>query len=153
MDASYSGQMLYVYSSADNQQTFSYLNSCIAIGSVCTFSTPHFSDFTLLSGTDTVPDTFSFTPQTGVSVSSVVTSNAVVIFGINAATSVSTNMGSLIVDGTNVGSSATVYSGSSLAVQITSSSNYATVSTATVTVGGVTSAFTVTTLSATVSGG
>jgi hypothetical protein len=95
---------------------------------------------------DTTPDAFSFVAQTSVARNTTVVSNAVTISGINtpAATSVSGGEYS-IGGGPYTSGAATIASGQSVTVRLTSSASYATTTTATLTIGGVSRTFTVTT--------
>lgn len=99
--------------------------------------------------TDTTPDAFSFTAQTDVPVSSVITSAPAKITGIDAATTwTATNGYACVSSGNNcncdvVGfaASGAVSNGQYLCAQHTSSANYATSVASTVSVGGVSSSF------------
>ncbi|MDP4028447.1 MAG: hypothetical protein Q8P42_05705 [Gallionella sp.] len=86
---------------------------------------------------DTTPAPFSFTAQTGVALSSVATSNTITVSSINGG-------GYTAVAGT-------VNNGDEVAVQQTSSASYSTLTTATLTIGGVSDVFQVTTLNLAVS--
>jgi sugar lactone lactonase YvrE len=92
------------------------------------------------------PNAFSFTPQTNVARSMVVTSNTVTITGINAAVPISVTGGSYSVNGgaftTAPGS---VVNGNTVALRQTSSANFSITTTATLTVSGVSGSFAVTT--------
>lgn len=100
--------------------------------------------------TDTTPDAFTFTDQTGVAVNTLVTSNTVTITGINYTTPVSvTGTGAQIsINGGAWGTSGTITNGQTLAVRLTSSSSMTTTMTATVNVGGVTDVWSVATVAA-----
>ena len=94
---------------------------------------------------DTTPDAFTFTAKTGVSPGTAVTSNAITVSGIEAAASITVSSGgSLVVDGSAF-TSATVTNGQKVAVTVTASASFNTKTTATVTIGGVSAAFSVTT--------
>ncbi|MSO46084.1 MAG: hypothetical protein EXQ59_04880 [Acidobacteria bacterium] len=100
---------------------------------------------------DTTPDDFNFTPQTGVPLHAEVTSNIVIISGINTATAVavSGSPGSAanysIDRGSFAAGNSTVNNGQTLQVRLTSSNSLATTATATLTVGGVSKIFSATT--------
>ncbi len=105
---------------------------------------------------DTTPDAFTFTDQTDVAVSTLTTSNSITISGINIGASVSvTGDGSpqVSIAGGAWGTSGTINNGESLQVRLTSSANGSTASTATVTVGGVSDSWSVTTESVALTGG
>ena len=143
--ASYDGQTLSVYRSDDGQSTFTLVGACTVVSGICMFSTSQFSDFAILTPLDDVPDAFSFPPTTGVYTGTPTTSDTVTITGMSSSTGASTTMGSLIIDSVDVGSTGTVSSGSTVAVRITSSASYSTSVSATVTIGGVSTVYTVTT--------
>jgi hypothetical protein len=95
---------------------------------------------------DTTPDSFSFTAQTNAARNAVVTSNTITVAGIEAAASISISGGEYAINGGSyTASSGTVSSGQTVTVRLTASGSYATTTTATLTVGGVAAAFSVTT--------
>jgi hypothetical protein len=95
---------------------------------------------------DTTPDAFSFTAQTGVALSSVETSNTLSVAGINSASTISIAGGSYSINGGAYTSVAgTVNNNDTVTLQQTSSASYSTLTTATLTIGGVSGAFNVTT--------
>jgi hypothetical protein len=96
--------------------------------------------------TDTTPDAFSFTAQTGVAPGTVVTSNTITPAGYNAATTVSVSGGSYSINGgAFVTTAGTISPGQSVALRMTASSTFGTIATAALTIGGVTGTFAVTT--------
>lgn len=105
-----------------------------------------------LAGTvDTTPYPFAFNAATQVPINTVVISNSVVVSGINTNTSIAINGGSgeFSVNGglySNV--SGTVNLGDVVSVRLTSSSGYSALSSTTLTIGGVSAAFSVTTVAA-----
>lgn len=121
-------------------------NTILTIGGV----KDTFSVTTQAATNDTTPDAFSFTDQTGVALSTAITSNAITISGINAAAAISITGGSYSINGgafTN--STGTVSNGASVQVKVTSSTAYSTATQATLTIGGVSDTFSVTTLAGT----
>lgn len=97
-------------------------------------------------GTDTTPDAFSFTDQSGVPTSSTVTSAAITIAGIDAAAPVTITNGEYSIDGgawTSAGGNVT--NGQQIQVRHTSSASYETATNTVLDVGGVTDTFTSTT--------
>ena len=99
------------------------------------------------SSNDSTPDQFTFTDQTGVARSTVITSNTITVTGINTAATISITGGEYSINGglyTN--SSGTVNNGNTVTVQQTSSGSYSTKSNATLTIGGISDTFSVTTL-------
>lgn len=100
---------------------------------------------------DTTPNAFSFTAQTGVALSTVITSNAISVTGINSPAPISITGGAYSINGgTYTSTAGTVTNGQSVTVQHTSSAINNTVTTTTLTIGGVSASFTSTTLTAAV---
>lgn len=108
---------------------------------------------------DTTPDAFSFTDQMGVELNALVTSNPVIISGIEAPASISVtdlmhpsnaNDGqySIGCTGTFTSAAGSIINGQSVCVRLTASSAYGTAAGTTLTVGGVSDIFTVHTRSA-----
>lgn len=97
---------------------------------------------------DTTPNAFSFTDQTGVALSTLTTSNSITISGINTTTPVSVTGASaqISINGGAWGTSGNITSGQTLAVRLTSDAAPGAEKTATVSVGGVTSEWSVTTI-------
>lgn len=132
------------------QQTSSSINNTttntlLTIGGV----KDTFSVTTLAASSDTTPNAFSFTDQTGVALSAVVTSNTVTISGINAAATISVSGGSYSINGGAFTTAAgTINNGNTVAVRLTASASNATTSNATLTIGGVSDTFSVTTVAA-----
>ncbi|MCE6957728.1 hypothetical protein LAZ40_01465 [Cereibacter sphaeroides] len=95
---------------------------------------------------DTTPDAFAFTDQTGVTLESATTSDFVTMSGLSAPATVSaTNGATFSIDGAPFGTSGTISNGQTLMVRLTSSASPSTAVSTTVTVGGVSDSFTVTT--------
>ncbi len=97
---------------------------------------------------DMTPDQFTFTLQTGVPLSTVITSNTITVSGINAAAAISITGGKYSVNGgdyTSVGG--TVVNNDNVTLQLTSSSSYSSTASAVLTIGGISGTFSVTTLS------
>jgi P22 tail accessory factor len=108
---------------------------------------------TYVASVDSTPDQFTFTDQNNVSLSTQIESNAVTISGITVDAAISISGGEYAVNlgagwGGYTASSATVPNGAQVRVRVTSSSNYATSSSCTLTVGGVSDLFSVTTIAA-----
>ena len=102
---------------------------------------------TLAVPVDTIPDPFSFTAQTGVALSSVATSNPLTVSGINSASAISIVGGTYSINGgAYVSTAGTVTNGQTVTVQQAASNSYSFTTTATLTIGGVSGAFDVTTL-------
>ncbi len=95
---------------------------------------------------DKQPDQFSFEPVTGARLSSTQTSNAVTISGIDKATPISVSGGTYSVNGGSFTADAsTVRNGDNVMVREVAASAPATATTATVTIGGVSGMYSVTT--------
>lgn len=98
------------------------------------------------AATDTMPDGFTFTAQTGAAISTITTSAPITVNGINAAASISISGGAYSINGGSYTSTTgTVNNGNTVTVRLTSSSSYATAVSATLTIGGINGAFNVTT--------
>lgn len=101
---------------------------------------------------DTTPNPFSFTDQSNVALSTIITSNTITITGINTATNVSmsggTSMAYSIAGGSFISSGGTITNGQTLQVRQLSSSSYSTAAGSVVTVGGTSTVWTVTTQAA-----
>lgn len=98
---------------------------------------------------DITPDPFTFTDQIDVKVNTIVTSNSVTVSGIFAETPITIIGGKYSINGgsyTDINGK--VNNTNTVMVQITSSANYATKKDATLTIGGVSDTFSVTTESA-----
>lgn len=125
-----------------SQQYSTAVSATVTIGGMSSA----FSVTTKASPVDTIPNPFSFTPVTGAELSTVHTSNAIIVAGINAPAPISVTVGgTLIINDLEAISATTVEAGDTVAVRLTSSAQYSTAVSATVTIGGVASAFTVTT--------
>lgn len=107
-----------------------------------------YSDPSKVPSADTTPDAFSFTDQTGVALSSTITSAAITVSGINSAATITSSGGTFDINnsGTFI-SSGTVNNGDTVRARVTSSSSNSTAVNCVVTIGGVSDTFTATTLS------
>jgi hypothetical protein len=98
---------------------------------------------------DTTPDTFSFTVQADMARATVAASNEIVVTGITGNAPVSITGGEYSIDGGAFTAAAgTVANNQRIRVRVTSSSQYSTTVSATLTIGGVSAAFTATTAAA-----
>ena len=98
---------------------------------------------------DFTPNAFTFTAQTGVALSTVATSNAITVGGIDTASPISIVGGTYSINGgAYTAAAGTVNNGDTVTVRQTSSASYSTLTTATLTIGGVSEAFYVFTLAA-----
>jgi hypothetical protein len=105
-----------------------------------------YSVTTTVAPADTVPDAFSFTAVTDATRSTLYTSGAVTVAGINAATTVSVQGGEWNKNGGVYGSAdGTCVLGDVLRVRLTSSGAYQTTASARLTIGGVSALYSVTT--------
>ena len=104
------------------------------------------------SGSNTIPNPFFFTDQTGVALNTTVTSNTITVSGVDAAAAISIKGGTYSINGVP-STSSTVSNGDTVTVQLTSSGSYSTPTSATLTIGGVSATFNVTTQAAPASGG
>jgi len=95
---------------------------------------------------DTTPDTFTFTDQTNVSISTLTESNTITISGINTSASISVSGGEYSIDGGSWSSgTGTVTNGQTVKVRHTTSGDYSTKTNTTLNIGGVTDIFSLTT--------
>ena len=102
-----------------------------------------------VSTSDTTPDAFTFTSQTGVALSSLVTSNEITVSGINAASPISVTGGKYSINsGAYVTTAGSVKNGDKVKVQHTASASYATKTDSVLTIGGIKGTFSSTTLAA-----
>lgn len=91
---------------------------------------------------DTTPDQFTFTDQSGVALSSTITSAPVTITGINAAAAITVSGGTYSINGGAFTASAgTVVSGDEVQARHTSSASYLASTDTAVTIGGVSDTF------------
>ena len=98
---------------------------------------------------DTTPEQFTFTDQTGVALSSIIESNVITVTGINVSAAISITGGEYSINGgAYTSDSGTVENSQTVRVRQTSSSSYSTTTDATLTIGGVSDTFTVTTADA-----
>ncbi len=106
-----------------------------------------FSVTTLDTPIDNTPDAFVFTDQIGITLNSVITSNSITVTGINTTTAISVSGGEFSINnGSYSAGSRTVNNGDLVAIRLTASSTYNTTTQATLTIGGVSDTFSITTL-------
>lgn len=97
---------------------------------------------------DTTPDQFTFTDQTGVALSSTITSAPVTITGIDAAADITVSGGTYSINGGAFTASAgTVVNGDQVRARNTSSASYDTATDTVITIGGISDTFTSQTMS------
>ncbi len=96
---------------------------------------------------DTVPDAFTFVDQTGVALSSTITSAPITVTGITAASAISVSGGQYDINGSGLFTSVPgmVNVGDTVRARHTSSASYSTQTNTVVNIGGVTDTFTSTT--------
>jgi hypothetical protein len=100
---------------------------------------------------DTTPDAFNFTNQSNLNLNTLTYSNTVTISGINQAVSVSaTNGAQFSINGGSYVTSGSISNGQTLRVRLTTSGSYSTSVSTTVTVGGTSDIWSITTRSAVV---
>jgi hypothetical protein len=96
---------------------------------------------------DTTPDPFAFTPATGVPLNTAVTSNTITISGINSPAAISITGGLYSINnGSFVSAPGTITNGSTVRVAQTSQGGYGATTYTTMTIGGVSGTFSVTTV-------
>lgn len=101
------------------------------------------------AGSDTTPDAFSFTDVTGAALSTVYTSGAIIVSGIDAAADITVTGGTYDINasGNFTSDAGTVDNGDSVRARGTSSGSYETAVNVEITIGGVSDTFTITTQS------
>ena len=106
-----------------------------------------FTSTTIAGGSmDSTPDAFNFIDQTDVALNSTITSNLVTVTGINVPVNISITGGQYSVNSTAAtDTDGTVVTGDSINVNLQSSSSNSTTTEATLTIGGVSDTFSVTT--------
>ena len=120
-------------------------NTTLTIGGVSDV----FTSTTVAVATDTTPNAFTFTDQTNVALNTVITSAAITVSGINAATAISISGGTYSINGgAYTSASGTVTNGQTVTVRHTSSASNSTATNTTLTIGGVSDVFTSTTVAA-----
>lgn len=114
-----------------------------------TLGTPSTQTITVVNDDDTSPQAFSFAPVTNAALGSVQTSAPASIQGINQAATITVSGGSYSISGGAFTSApGTVTNGQTVTLRQTASSSVSTLTTATVSVGGVSAGFNVTTVAA-----
>lgn len=95
-------------------------------------------------GDDTTPDAFSFSDQSGVAVSSTITSAPITVSGIDAAAAITITGGTYDINasGSFVSTEGTVNVGDTVRARHTSSASYLTAVNTVITIGGVSDTFT-----------
>ena len=98
-------------------------------------------------GDDTTPDQFTFADQSGVALSSTITSAPITVADIDAAAAITITGGTYDINGsgTFVSTEGTVNNGDTVRARHTSSASYLTATNTAVTIGGVSDTFTSTT--------
>lgn len=101
------------------------------------------------AGSDTIPDTFTFAPQSNVAPNTVITSAPITVTGINAAAPITITGGTYSINGgAYTAAAGNVSNGQSVTVRHTSSAANGTPTNTTLNIGGVTATFTSTTQAA-----
>ena len=107
-----------------------------------------YSFTTTTRAADVTPDNISFTAQTDVEPAATVTSDTVTLAGFEGQLALSVTNGSLLVSGSDAGASASVSAGDQIQIVHTSSSDFGTSVTSSVTLGSTSATFTSTTRAA-----
>ena len=152
--SNYSWKNIWVFRSIDGGLTYSYLDTCLVSDSICSFETDKFSLFTLATPSDDEPDSFSFSSISWVELSSEVTSNTIIVNGINTSSTISISWGFYRINSWSwLSSTGTVSNGDIIEIKVTSSSlNWTTIG-AILNIWWVTSTFNVITKSVSSRGG
>ena len=121
------------------------VDTTLTVGGV----TDTFTSTTELAPNDSTPDAFTFSDQTGVSLSSLITSNTITVTGINTTANVTITGGNYSKNGGAYTSANTTASlNDTFTVRHTSSSSNGGIKNTTLTIGGVSDTFTTTTANA-----
>lgn len=105
-------------------------------------------------GFDSTPNPFGFAAQTGVATSTAVESNSVVITGIDVPTTITVSGGAYSIENSAfTEADSIITAGQSVKLRVTSSPSFSTTTSATLTIGGVSAEFSVSTRSGGSSGG
>ncbi len=108
--------------------------------------TDSFDVTTLANSSDSIPNAFNFVDQSGVPINTTVISGAITVSGINTTTAISVSGGQYSINGGAYSSTnGSVNNGDSVTVKVTSSASYSTSVNSTLTIGGVSDVFSVTT--------
>lgn len=142
-----SGKTVRVFRSPDRGATYAELSSCVVTSSGnCTFTTNQLSRFAFASPADTTPDPFSFSGVTNAEFSTRYVSAPAIISGIAGQSPISIIGGEYSVNSAPFSTlTGVVNAGDSVVVRVLSSASPSTDTSAVVTIGGVSSAFHVTT--------
>jgi hypothetical protein len=150
-----SGQTIQIYRSMDHGT--SYLNYTTCIVTVwwdCSFTTDHLSLFAFAMPADTIPDGFSFFSLSNAELSTQYASNTVTVSGISGQTALSILGGEYSINGAPFTAlSGVAHVWDTIILRLSSSASYATSTSMTLTIGGVTGSWTITTKTGTNSGG
>ena len=142
------GRTLHVYRS-ETGGVFDPIDTCIVSSDVCQFQTDHFSYFAFAAPTDTTPNAFTFASKTNAELSTNSDSDPITVSGINTAATISIIGGSYSINNTAYTSTAgTVSNGDVVKIRVVSSASYNTATQATLTIGGVSASFSITTKAA-----
>ncbi|UZJ44180.1 hypothetical protein OOT55_16190 [Marinimicrobium sp. C6131] len=134
--SSFSSSSVSQTSSSSSESSISSSSSSSSVSSSSSSSQP----------ADLEPAPFSFEPQVDVEPGATLTSNTITVGGIDAATTISVAGGQYSIDGgAYTDADGEVDLGDEVRVQVTASGNFSTEASATLTIGGISGTFTVTT--------
>ncbi|EKE29282.1 MAG: Cna protein B-type protein [uncultured bacterium (gcode 4)] len=138
---------LKIYRSDDNQTTFSFVSDCLVTAWMCVFETDSFSVFSPVEPADDIPDQFEFNFQWDVALSTLMTSNTIIIAWMNlSAHATLVWWWTLFINWTDSGSGWTVRNWDSINIKLLSSPDYQTSTQWTLQIWKVSSSFRVTTI-------
>jgi len=141
----YNWKILRVYRSED-RQNFSSFTTCLVTAGICQFSTDHFSLFAFWEPSDSTPDPFNFIPITLAELWQEYTSNTITLTWTNTSVPITISWWAYKINNwTYTSASWTVNSWDQIVIKLTSSSNYSTVMTSTLTIWWVSANYTITT--------
>lgn len=142
---SLNGKTMKIYKSTDRWWSYSESWTCTVSNWLCTFTTYQLSIFVLAEPTDTTPDSFNFTDQTGLSISTETYTNEITISWITTSTTISTTNWTLFINWTESWTSSIVNNWNTVKIKLTTSSSWSTTVSATITIWWVSDSFSLTT--------
>jgi len=152
LNGTYQGAVVIPQGAASGIWSISYFDLKDNIGNSKDVWTPELESkfgvgsVNITNGTNAIPNQFNFIDQTNVALSTIITSNSITVSGITSAAPISVTGGTFSINGGSYTSaSGTVNNGNRVTVQVTSSGSYSTKTDATLTIGGVSDVFSVTT--------
>jgi hypothetical protein len=142
-----SGQVIRVFRSINQGISYTELTTCVVtLGWDCIFTTNRLSLFAFAMPADTTPSVSIFTPVTWAEITTQYVSNTVIITWINASTAISIVGGEYSINsGVFTTAPGSISSWNTLSIRSLSAPSFSTLTNTTVTIGGTTSIYSITT--------